>query len=57
MCNCKNNVLKRAKTLLNGRKWEELDDITSGQIEGLYYEKFKSYGTQVEIKNWLNTKI
>jgi len=55
-CNCKNNVLKRAKNLLNGRKWEELDDITSGQIEGLYLEQFKSYGSEEQIINWLNQK-
>ena len=55
-CSCKNNVLKRAKNLLNGRKWEELDVIPQGQLEALYYEQFKSYGTEEQIINWLKQK-
>lgn len=52
-CGCKNNVLRRAKNLLNGRKWEELDDVEQGQIGGLYYEQFKSEGTDEELQNWI----
>lgn len=52
-CSCKNNQKKRALRLLNGRKWEQLNDVEQGQIEGLYYEQFKVYGTEEEILNWL----
>lgn len=52
-CNCKNNQRNRARRLLNGRKWEDLNDVEQGQIEGLYYEQFKVYGTEEEVKNWV----
>jgi len=54
-CNCKNNMAKRARVILHNRTWEELDDVEQGQIEGLYYQQFKTYGTEEEIINWLNT--
>lgn len=52
-CGCKNNQLKRAKRLLNGRTWEDLNDIEQGQIEGLYYEQFKKYPTEEELVQWV----
>ena len=52
-CGCKNNVLRRAKNLLNGRVWEDLNDVEQGQIEGLYYEQHKTYGTEEEVKKWV----
>ena len=54
MCDCKNKVLRRAKTLLNGRKWEDLNIVEQGQIEGLFHEKHGTYGSEEEIINWLN---
>ena len=33
-----------------------MEDITQGQIEALYFEKFKTYGTEEQIINWLNQK-
>ena len=52
-CSCKNNQKRRALTLLNGRSWGQLNDITIGQVEALYYDQFKKYGTEEEILNWL----
>jgi len=52
-CSCKNNQKRRALTLLNGRSWGQLNDIEQGQIESLYHQQFKKYGTEEEILNWL----
>ena len=52
-CNCKNNQLKRAKNLLNGRTWEQLNDVEQGQISGLYYDRHKKYGTEEQLIHWV----
>ena len=52
-CNCKDNIKRRALRLVNGKKWEQLDIIETGQLAGLYQEQFKSFPTDEEIKNWL----
>lgn len=48
-------MVKRARVILHNRTWEELNDVEQGQIEGLYYKQHKTYGTEEEIINWLNT--
>ena len=53
MCNCKDNVKKRALRLVNGRKWEQLDIIETGQLNGLYNEQFKKFPTDEQVRNWL----
>jgi len=55
-CNCKNNMVKRARVILHNRKWESLNDVEKGQIEGLYHKQHQTYGTEEEIINWLNKK-
>lgn len=55
-CNCKKkDVLRRARVLLNGKQYEDLDEITQGQIGGLYSSHFKKDGTDEQIINWLNS--
>jgi hypothetical protein len=39
--------------LVNGRKWEHLDEIETGQLGGLYEEQFGKIGTDEQIRNWL----
>lgn len=52
-CNCKNNIQRRALRLINGRKWEHLDEIETGQLNGLYEEQFKKFPTEEEVRTWL----
>jgi len=52
-CNCKNNTEKRAQKLVYGRKWSDLDEITIGQLGGLYNEKYGEFPTDDKIKEWL----
>ena len=52
-CGCKNNQQKRAMTLVNGRKWEDLNEIETGQLAGLYQEQHKSFPTDEQIREWL----
>jgi hypothetical protein len=54
-CNCKNNFLRRARVILNGRKWEDLNDIEQGQITAFYHDQFRQYGSDEEIIRWLKT--
>jgi len=55
-CNCKNKMLRRAKVILNNRKWEDLNDIEQGQIEGMYHQHHGGYGSEEEVINWVNSK-
>ena len=52
-CACKDNIKRRALRLINGRTWESLDEIETGQLAGLYQEQFKTFPTDEEIRNWL----
>ena len=55
-CGCKNNMLRRAKVILNGRQWEQLNDVEQGQIEALYHDQFRKLGSEEDIINWLKQK-
>ena len=52
-CACKDNIKRRALRLINGRKYEQLDTIEEGQLNGLYEEQFKKFPTEEELRNWL----
>lgn len=56
-CNCKNKQLRRAKVILNNRKWEDLNDIEQGQIIGMFQNHHGSFpSNDEEVINWVNSK-
>ena len=56
-CDCKNKMLRRAKVILNNRKWEDLNDIEQGQITGMFQNHFGSFpSSDEEVINWVNSK-
>lgn len=52
-CACKNKIELRAKKLIYGRTWDDLNDIEQGQLGGLYQTKFGERGTDKQIREWL----
>lgn len=52
-CSCKNSVLKRAKSLLSGRTYGQVEDNVQRQLRSLWEEEFRRPNTEVEVIEWL----
>lgn len=52
-CNCKNSILKRAKTLLSGRTYGQVEPNVQKQLRALWEEQFGRANTEEEVIKWL----